>query len=145
VFGLPTAGYAGFNGQIYMSTDGQNYVSLGETRDATLTINQEDIDATSYDSNGWKVNIVGFKSWEMTTESIYLSANNAGQLAVFNSLVAGATLFWRFLPKTGDNRRGYEGQGFVTSFEVSVPVDDVVSLSLSIMGTEQLAPYNTGA
>lgn len=139
-----TISYAGFNGQVYISPDADgDYVPIGETRDATLTVNQAEIDATSYDSQGWMENIVGLKSWEMSTESLYLSANNAGQLSVWNSLIAGATMWFRFLPKTGNNRRGYQGQGFTTSFEVNVPVDDAVSVSLSIIGTGILATYNT--
>lgn len=138
---MPTAAFAGFCGQVSVSTDGNDYIVLGETRDSTLTLNQAEIDATSYNCAGWVENIPGLKSWEMSTESLFLVNQDVGQVAVFDAIIASQTIFWRFLPRQGAGRQGYYGQGFATSFEVNVPVDDAVSLSLSVIGTGALATY----
>ena len=143
---MPTAASAGFRGKVYVAVPAAmpNYLPLGETRDSTLTVNQAEIDATSYDSEGWMEYIAGLKSWELSTESLYLANNNPGnpgQLAVWNALIASQILLWRFVPKNQANLQGYQGQGFATSFEVNPPVDDAVTLSLSIIGTGPIATY----
>lgn len=142
---MSTAAFAGFNGQVYISTDGSGgpYEIVGEARDGTLTINQAEIDATSYNSNGWMEYIVGLKSWEMSIEALFLSTNDQGQVDVFDSLIGGTKVWWRFLPERGDNKRGYQGEGIITSWELGVPVDDAVNLSLTIAGSAELESYNT--
>ena len=138
---MPTSAFAGFTGKVYLSIDGgANYNPVGETRDATLTVNQAEIDATSFDSVGWMENIVGLKSWEMSMESLYVYGNE-GQTELEDALLGGQVVKWRFLPKVGAGDKGYEGDGFATSYEINVPVDDAVTLSLSIMGTGYLSTY----
>lgn len=142
---MPTSASAGFSGKVYISIDGgANYVPVGETKDATITINQESIDATSFDSVGWMENIVGLKSWEMSMESLYINqsfAGNIGQVNLQNSLLGGQVVRWKLLPKTGAGNIGYVGDGVVTSFEVNVPVDDAVNLSVSVTGSGYLDTY----
>lgn len=138
---MPTSAFAGFTGQVYISVDGMNtWIPVGETRDSTLTINQDEIDATSYDSIGWMETIVGLLSWEMSMESLYVYGNE-GQTDLQNALLGGQVVGWRFLPKVGTGNQGYQGQGFATSFEVNVPVDDAVTLSLDIKGSGYLEPF----
>ncbi|MAN76868.1 MAG: hypothetical protein CML24_06665 [Rhizobiales bacterium] len=143
---LATAASAGFRGQVYVAVPAERprFLPLGETRDSTLTVNQAEIDATSYDSQGWMEYIAGLKSWELSTESLYLANNNPGnpgQLAVWDALIAAQVLLWRFVPKNQAGLLGYQGSGFATSFEVNPPVDDAVTLSLSIIGTGPIATY----
>jgi TP901-1 family phage major tail protein len=138
---MPTSAFAGFTGKVYISVDGMaTWVPVGETRDATLTVNQEEIDATSFDSIGWMENIVGLLSWEMSMESLYVYGDE-GQTDLENALLGGQVIGWRFLPKVAEGNKGYQGQGFATSYEVNVPVDDAVSLSLSIKGSGYLETY----
>lgn len=133
--------FAGFCGQVSISANGADYVVIGEVRDSTLTLNQADIDATSYNCAGWMNNIPGLKSWEMSVDALYVGDQDLGQLTGFESLLAGEIMFFRFLPKQGQRKKGYEGRGFLTSFEVNVPVDDAVSLSMSIIGGGSLVMY----
>lgn len=138
---MPTSAFAGFTGKVYISVDGMNtWVPVGETRDATLTVNQEEIDATSFDSIGWMENIVGLLSWEMSMESLYVYGNE-GQTELEDSLLGGQVVGWRFLPKVQAGNKGYQGQGFATSYEVNIPVDDAVTLSLDIKGSGYLETY----
>ena len=142
---MPTSASAGFRGQVYVSIDaGVTWLPVGEVKDATITVTQDDIDATSFDSVGWKENIVGLKSWEMSMEALYVNQTfrgNQGQLNVQNSILGGQVVRWRLLPLRGTGDLGYMGDGFVTSFEVNVPVDDAVNLSLSVMGSGYLDTY----
>lgn len=138
---MPTSAFAGFTGKVYISVDGmQTWVPIGETKDATLTVNQDEIEATSYDSIGWMESIVGLLSWEMSMESLYVYGNE-GQTELEDALLGGQVVGWRFLPKVATGNKGYQGQGFATSYEVNVPVDDAVTLSLDIKGSGYLETY----
>lgn len=143
--GCTTSASAGFRGQVYVSIDGgTNFIPVGEVKDATITITRDEIDATSFDSVGWKENIVGLASWEMSMEALYINQSyrgNIGQVNVQNSLFGGQTVQWKLLPLVGAGNIGYQGDGFVNSFEVGVPVDDAVTVSISVMGCGYLDTF----
>lgn len=142
---MPTSASAGFSGKVYVSIDGgSNYFPVGEATDATITITQEAIDATSFDSVGWMENIVGLKSWEMSIEALYVNqsfAGNIGQVNVQNAMFGGQVVRWKLLPKVGTGDIGYVGDGLVNNFEVNVAVDSAVTLSLGITGSGYLDTY----
>lgn len=136
-----TQAFAGFNGKIYVSVDGgSNYYIIGETRDGTLTINRDPIDATSYDSDGWMENIQGLGSWEMSTESLYLYGDT-GQTNIENALFGATNAFWQFLPFNLSGNKGYTGEGIVATIDIGEPVDDAVTSALTITGTGALTTY----
>jgi predicted secreted protein len=133
--------FAGYNGKIYISNDGgSTYNAIGEVNDMTLSIKTDDMEATSFDSVGWKEFIPGLKEWEADTEALYLYTNT-GQDNLYNALVAGSVLKLRLLPKTGTGNKGYQGDAFITEWEFNNKVDDVVSLSASFRGTSSLTTY----
>ena len=133
--------FAGFYGKLYISTDGgETYNPIGEVRDATLTISQDEIEVTNFDSSGWKEFIPGMKEWEVTTEALYLY-NNIGQDDIYDALVNSELVKLRLLPKTGTGNRGYEGDAFVTSWEINNTVDDAVTLSANFRGASALVTY----
>lgn len=138
---MATQAIPGYTGQIYASTDGgTTWNPVGEAREATLNVSTDELDATSFDSVGWKEYIPGMKEWTCDTENLYVRSN-AGQQALWTTLVAGAKLNLRLLPKIGTGNIGYTGQAFITSWEIGEPVDDIVSLSVSFRGTSALAEY----
>lgn len=144
---MPTSASAGFNGQVYVSIDaGLTFIPVGEVKDCTVTITQDDLDATSYDSVGWKERIVGLKSWEMSMEALYINQSfrgNIGQVNLQDSLLGGQVVRWQVLPLRGYGDIGYVGDGFVNSWACNIPVDDVVSLSLNVMGSGYLDTYQS--
>lgn len=143
--GCTTSASAGFQGQVYVSIDGgATFIPVGECKSATLTITRDEIDATSFDSVGWKENITGLASWEMSMEALYINQSyrgNAGQVNVQNAMFGGQTVKWRLLPLDGVGNLGYLGDGFVNSFEIAVEVEDAVMLSLSVMGCGYLEQF----
>lgn len=131
----------GFSGKVFISTDGgSTYTAIGECREAKLKIKQKDVDATSFDSAGWSEFIPGLKEWEVDTESLYLYGN-AAQDALYNSLVGGSTVKIRLLPKNGAGNKGYEGNAFVSDWEINYKAEDAVVLSASFRGTGPLTTY----
>ncbi|OYD08958.1 phage tail tube protein [Paludifilum halophilum] len=135
---MATQAIPGFQGRLYVSSDGgTTYDEIAEMREATLTISQEELEASSFASNGWMEYIPGLKEWELEAEGIYVTAD-AGQDDLYNALVEGGTVLVRLFPKDGSGETGYEGKAFVTSWEVNNAVDDVVALSATLRGSAEL-------
>lgn len=128
----------GFRGGFYVRT-GTVSNKVAEVRDSTITIEQEVLDATSFDSNGWVQNIGGLKSWEVEAEALYRDNDTNGQTALYAALVNGTSASVILYPKDSTSAIGYSGSVIVTSFEVGVPVDDVVPITLSMTGTGALS------
>lgn len=141
---MPTSASAGFSGKVLIAIDNVNFIRVGEVRDATITISQDAIDATSFDSVGWHENIVGLKAWEATLEALYINqsySGNIGQVNLQNALLGAQVIAWQFIPRFSIGDIGYVGSGFVNNFEVNIPVDDAVSLSIGITGSGPIRPF----
>lgn len=138
---MTTAAIAGYSAQFYVSDDGgTTWTALGETRDMTLSVTNNEVEATSFDSAGWMEVLGGLREWEASTESLWVYANGA-QTDVFTALTGSSSVKIRFLPKTGTGLSGYTGTAICTSWEVSAAVDDVVTLSVTFKGTGALTTY----
>lgn len=139
---MATSAIAGFAARVSISTNnGTSFTMIGEARDATLNISQNEIDATSFDSAGWSEFIPGLKEWTVDIEALYVE-NNAGQSALYDALVNGDKVQIRLLPQNGTGNTGYEGDAFVTSWEINPTPDDVVAVSVSFRGTGVLDTYS---
>ena len=142
---MATSASAGFSGKVYISqtAGGTDYIKIGETRDATFTFTNNEIDATSYDSGGWLEYIYGLKGWELSAESLLLQ-NDIGQYNAWQMPFTGVKRNFRFAPDTAGTL-GYEGAAIINTFEVGDPVDDALVLTLNIMGTGALSEWNQTA
>jgi predicted secreted protein len=138
---MASSAIAGFNARVSISIDGgTSFQLIGEARDATLSISQNEIEATSFDSAGWSEYIPGLKEWSVDVEALYIPTN-VGQENLFEALVDGTLLKIKLLPKTGTGNLGYEGDVFVSSWEINPTPDDAVSVSVSFRGTGFLEQY----
>jgi TP901-1 family phage major tail protein len=142
------AGIAGYNGKIFIGTQKAKYDVILYAKDMTITVNRDEIDVSSYNSDGWKENISGMASWEVSAECVYNMGSDHGQIACWNAIQSGEAVRWKFLPNrhapTG-TLSGWEGKGIVTSFEVGVPLDDAVTVSLTVIGTKALVRHTMQA
>jgi TP901-1 family phage major tail protein len=133
---MATAAIPGFNAKVAVSSDGgSNFFVIGELRDVTLTVEADEIDATSKDSAGWREFIVGLKQWGGSAEHLYLEANTA-QDALRNALVNRTLVKLRFRPK-GDSVGAdqFIGDAIITGWEPALPTDDAVAVSVTFRGT----------
>lgn len=133
---MPTRAIAGFRGKLY-AVVAANRTAIAEITEATLNVEQEEIEATSFDSGGWVENVGGMKSWSVDAEA-NLVPGETTQTDLFDALVSGETVTIELYPNDGPSAEGYSGSAIVTSFEVGVPTDDKVTLSLSLTGTGAL-------
>jgi TP901-1 family phage major tail protein len=135
---------AGFAGKLLIK-NGASFTAIAEVRDATLTIEQSEIDVTSFDSGGWVENIGGLNSFSIDCEALWRSDDTTGQDAIFSALTGGTVVTVQLFPKDATSAEGYQGDVIVTSFEVGVPIDDAVTVSISLIGTGALTAVTKGA
>jgi predicted secreted protein len=138
---MATSAIAGFNARVSISADGgTSYQLIGEARDATLSVSQNEIEATSFDSAGWSEYIPGLKEWSVDIEALFIPTNIA-QENLYDALVNGTGLKIKLLPKTGTGNIGYEGDVFVSSWEINPTPDDAIAVSVSFRGTGVLETF----
>jgi predicted secreted protein len=128
----------GYKGGLYVR-NGTVSTKVAEIREATITIEQKEIDVTSFDSNGWNEYIGGLKGWEVDADALYRENDTSGQTALFTALSNGTTASINLFPRDTSSALGYSGSVIITSFEVGNTMDDAVALSLSMIGTGALS------
>lgn len=136
---MATAAVPGFNAKVAVSTDGGSvYNVIGELRDVTLTLEADEIEATSKDSAGWREFIEGLKQWGGSAEHLYLEAN-VPQDALYSALINRTLVKLRFRPK-GDTVgfQQFIGDAVITGWEPALPTDDAVAVSITFRGTGAL-------
>jgi predicted secreted protein len=102
-------------------------VAVACSTEASLTITNETIEVTCKDNDGAKTYILGGQDWNFTVGGIFqfdnFGADDIGDLAVDQTL---ATI--RFgTDSVGD--AFYEGDAYVSNFQVTSPLNNVVTYS----------------
>ena len=114
-------------------------VSLGaskisEISNWSLDLGADDIEITSFDSNGWKEYLAGLKEWSGSIEGNFKPNDTSGQKAILSAWASGQALSFTF--KVSDTV-SFTGQALVKP-SIEVPVDDKASFSCDIQGTGEL-------
>lgn len=137
---------AGFRCDVYISLTGLDgsFEVLGEMRNTNVTINQEPIDATSYSTNGWLEYIVGLRSWEASTDGLYIY-NDDGLVLLQQWLLDADTYqdqnfpTFLFVPKRGVAGRDYfRGTASINNFDIGIAYTDAIQTSISLTGSGEI-------
>ena len=120
---------AGYGGAVKLGTN-----KIAEISNWSLDLGADDIDITSFDSNGWKEYLAGLKEWSGSIEGNLKTNDTNGQKAIFNAWLAGTPLTFTFEVSSGVT---FQGSAFVKP-SIEVPVDDKASFSCDITGTGAL-------
>ncbi len=107
---------------------------VAEIANWSLDLGADDIDVTSFDSNGWKEFLAGLKEWSGSIEGNFVSTDTSGQKAILNAWLAGNKLVFTFEVSSGVS---FTGNAYVKP-SIEVPVDDKASFSCDITGTGAL-------
>ncbi len=122
---------------LYAVDGGTNY-AFGHSRSFTLNLEANPIDATSRDSAGWSEFIIGTRSFTLDFEGLVDYADYIDP-AWIKTAIDNQT---KFLVKFTDNLAGglvYNGYVYVSSMTIDAPVEDVVTYSGTLQGTEIFA------
>jgi predicted secreted protein len=120
---------AGKGGAVKLNTH-----KIAEISNWSLDLGADDIDITSFDSNGWKEYLAGLKEWSGSIEGNLKTNDTNGQKAIFSAWLAGTPLTFTFEVSSGVT---FQGSAFVKP-SIEVPVDDKASFSCDITGTGAL-------
>lgn len=107
---------------------------VAEISNWSLDLGADDIDVTSFDSNGWKEYLAGLKEWSGSIEGNLKTNDTNGQKAILNAWLNGTKLSFTFEVSSGVS---FQGEAFVKP-SIEVPVDDKASFSCDITGTGAL-------
>ncbi len=107
---------------------------VAEISNWSLDLGADDIDVTSFDSQGWKEYLAGLKEWSGSIEGNLKTDDTNGQKAILNAWLSGAPLAFTFEVSSGVS---FQGSAYVKP-SIEVPVDDKASFSCDITGTGAL-------
>lgn len=120
---------AGKEGSVYIGAN-----KVAEINTWSLDLGADDIEITSFDSNGWKEYLAGLKEWSGSFEGNFKPTDTNGQVALINAWVAGNSVS---LELRIDATKKFSGSAFVKP-SIEMPVDDKGGFSCDFQGTGEL-------
>jgi predicted secreted protein len=114
---------------------------IAEISNWSLDLGADDVEITSFDSEGWKEYLAGLREWSGSIEGNFDSTDTTGQKAILNAWLNGTKLSFTFEVSSGVS---FQGEAFVKP-SIEVPVDDKASFSCDITGTGALTLPTKGA
>ena len=127
---------SGFGGGVYL-----NSTKVAEIANWSLDMSADDIDVTSFDSEGWRERIQGIKEWSGSFEGNFEPDDTTGQAALINAWLTGQKVT---LELQVNSTVKFSGNALVT-LNIETPVDDKVSFSCDFQGTGALTPTGIGS
>ena len=121
----------GTGGAVRIGTD-----KVAEIANWSLDLGADDIDITSFDSQGWRERMQGIKEWSGSFEGNFDPTDTTGQAALINAWISGDSVT---LELQVNSSIKFSGDAFVTP-SIETPVDDKVSFSCDFSGTGELTP-----
>ncbi len=107
---------------------------VAEIKSWSLDLGADDIDITSFDSNGKKEFLAGLTEWSGSFEGNLKTADTNGQKALLNAWANGTPVT---LNLKVDDTVTFSGSAYVKP-SIEVPVDDKASFSCDFQGTGAL-------
>ena len=121
---------AGKGGSVYISTN-----KVAEISQWSLDCKADNIDITSFDSNGWKEFLAGLKEWSGSFEGNFKPSDTNGQAALISAWQSGSTVTLKL--NIESTTKYFQGSAYV-DFSVDMPVDDKGGFSCDFQGTGSL-------
>jgi predicted secreted protein len=125
---------AGFNGQLFIGTEGNGQSAsqeICEAQDVTINLTGETFETSSRCTAPWKSFVSGWREWSVDFALVY--ENDKAALDVLETaFIAGTTISVRLIDKDGD---GYYGDCMVTNWTREEPLSDVMTRSVTLQGT----------
>lgn len=133
------SGIAGYGGMVLI---GDVPTTVAGIENWSLDMAADDIDVTSFDSQGWRERIQGLKEWSGAFEGRFEPGDEEGQTALINAWLNGQPVKLE-LQVTSTIK--FTGQAFINP-SIETPVDDKVTFSCEFQGTGPLTPVlDTGS
>ena len=106
--------------------------TIGIIRDATFTVSGATVDVTARDSSKWREKLMNIKEWSISGQMLYKKAD-VGMDAIRTAALAGTKLInVMFIFK---ELEGFKGDVFVAEGAWGAPLEDGVTLDVTLEGT----------
>ena len=128
---------AGFGGGVYV---GDSPKKVAEIANWSLDMSADDIDITSFDSEGWRERIQGIKEWSGSFEGNFKPDDTDGQASLINAWLTGQKVKLELQVNASVK---FSGDALITP-SIETPVDDKASFSCDFSGTGPLTPALSG-
>lgn len=129
-----------FTGEKGTIKTGEN--SITKMENWKLSIKANEVDTTSFDSDGWEETEVTTKSWEVSMEGTFNKADATGQKAVMAALVSGENLPIKlYVDKTAE-KEDFSGNIKITGIDIDTSVKDKLKISIKAKGNGKLNGLN---
>jgi predicted secreted protein len=111
--------------------------ALANTRNFTLTGNQDTIDTSNRDGDSWREFIIGLKEWSIDFDGLYIYSDVAYAILMEHySTGTPASLTCIITMPDSDT---FSGECTLETFSLTGPFDEVLTLSGTLKGTGALA------
>lgn len=129
-----------FTGEKGAIKTGEN--SITKMENWKLSIKANEVDTTSFDSDGWEETEVTTKSWEVSMEGTFNKADATGQKVVMAALVSGENLPIKlYVDKTAE-KEDFSGNIKITGIDIDTSVKDKLKISIKAKGNGKLNGLN---
>jgi hypothetical protein len=129
-------GFAGRNGSVYLP--GTPNTPISDITTWTVSISADNYDASVL-GDSWKEYVIGLRGWSGKISGFYNLVNDpAGQATVYNAMLAGNSIVLVMQTGTAAGNGFWEGTANITAADVSNPVNNVISLDFTYVGTGSL-------
>lgn len=125
---------AGYGGGVFVGDTTPTKVA--EITNWSLDMSADDIDTTSFDSEGWRERIQGIKEWSGSFEGNFKPDDTDGQAALINAWITGQKVKLELRVNASVK---FSGEALVTP-SIETPVDDKSSFSCDFQGSGPLVP-----
>lgn len=119
----------GKEGGVYIGAN-----KIAELSNWSLDMEADDVEVTSFDSNGWKEYLAGLKEWSGSAEGNFDPTDTTGQKAILNAWLNSEAVT---LDLKVNSTITFSGSALVKP-SIETPIDDKVSFSFDFTGTGPL-------
>lgn len=135
---MATSAIQGRKGNFSLSATTAAVAKVGEVENWEIQIQRDTIDATSFDSSGYKETVEGIMNWTARAGAISVSGN-ANQVVIRKQIVAAtpAKCSFSFQPTTSATMK-WTGSGYIRGVRTFGGTRDLVMLDVDIEGTGAL-------
>ena len=123
-----TGVFNGTNLLIKVIADGGTLATIGHTTSCSMSLSHDLPEATTKDSSGYAEYISGVRGGTISFEGLVAYDDSANAEEIIGYVTSRNKVDWSFgTAETGDTV--YEGEGFISSIEVSAEMESPVSFS----------------
>lgn len=103
-----------------------------------LNIKANEVDTTTFDSEGWEETEISTKGYEVSMEGIYNKEDKTGQQVIMTAIASGASVPIELFIDKSASKADFSGNVKITGMDVETAPKDKIKISIKCKGTGKL-------